>query len=214
MQAWGTFSRFDIRRTDLEPSKSGVIGLLCAALGRTREEPVADLCQLRMGVRVDREGVVRYDYQTAARVLRASGSGIQETVQSWRWFLADAAFLVGLEAEDQSLLVRIHDALRDPCWALFLGRKGYVPSPPVWLPDGLQPSPLEEALAGYPCLVGEAPEAYRYVLEHAANEPPAPGATWVRRTDQPISSYATRYFGERYVWIGMVPRGEIPRVPV
>ena len=37
MQSWGTRSRFSNRDTGLEPSRSGVIGLLCAALGRPRE---------------------------------------------------------------------------------------------------------------------------------------------------------------------------------
>ena len=32
MQSWGTDSKFDIRRTGREPSKSGVIGLVAAAL--------------------------------------------------------------------------------------------------------------------------------------------------------------------------------------
>ena len=45
MQSWGTGSRFDERDTQLEPSKSGVVGLLCAALGRDRAEPVDDLAQ-------------------------------------------------------------------------------------------------------------------------------------------------------------------------
>ena len=36
LQSWGTTSRFDRRETDLEPSKSGVLGLVCAALGRDR----------------------------------------------------------------------------------------------------------------------------------------------------------------------------------
>src|SRR5258708_39825081 len=65
MQSWGTQSRFVVRDTGLEPSKSGVIGLLCAALGRPREAPVEDLAGLRMGVRVDREGVMQTDYHTA-----------------------------------------------------------------------------------------------------------------------------------------------------
>ena len=38
MQSWGTQSRFTIRDSGLEPSKSGVIGLLCAALGKPRTE--------------------------------------------------------------------------------------------------------------------------------------------------------------------------------
>ena len=45
MQAWGTQSRFTVRDTGLEPSKSGVIGLLCAAL---RSEPArSNVCALR-----------------------------------------------------------------------------------------------------------------------------------------------------------------------
>src|SRR5262245_45694114 len=72
MQSWGTDSRFSVRDTGLEPSKSGVIGLLCAALGKPRvEQPgdgqptLAKLSALRMGVRVDREGVMRRDFHTA-----------------------------------------------------------------------------------------------------------------------------------------------------
>ena len=38
MQSWGVSSRFSIRDTGKEPSKSGVIGLFCAALGISRDE--------------------------------------------------------------------------------------------------------------------------------------------------------------------------------
>ena len=54
MQSWGVQSNYTVRDTGLEPSKSGVIGLLCAALGRPREADVADLTAVRMGVRIDR----------------------------------------------------------------------------------------------------------------------------------------------------------------
>ena len=40
MQSWGIQSRFSVRDTGLEPSRSGVVGLLCCALGRTRDEPL------------------------------------------------------------------------------------------------------------------------------------------------------------------------------
>jgi CRISPR system Cascade subunit CasD len=36
MMSWGDHSRFTIRDTRREPTKSAVIGLLCAALGRPR----------------------------------------------------------------------------------------------------------------------------------------------------------------------------------
>lgn len=38
MQSWGTDSKFDVRRTQREPSKSGVIGLIAAALGIPRQD--------------------------------------------------------------------------------------------------------------------------------------------------------------------------------
>ena len=43
LQAWGIDSKFNIRQTGNVPSKSGVVGLLAAALGRTRDESVEDL---------------------------------------------------------------------------------------------------------------------------------------------------------------------------
>lgn len=138
MQSWGTTSRFDERDTQLEPSKSGVLGLVCAALGRDRSEPLEDLASLRMGVRVDREGIPLRDYQTATGVLVASGKADpRRTVVSPRHYLADAVFLVGLEGRDQALLERIQQALRAPFWPLCLGRKSFVPGSPVWLPEGL-----------------------------------------------------------------------------
>ena len=220
MQSWGTASRFDYRDTGLEPSKSGVLGLLCAALGRDRQQRIDDLAALRMGVRVDREGVLRYDYQTAMDVLRADGSLERDrrkgTVRSWRYYLADAVFLVGLEGPQRGLLERLQMALANPRWPLYLGRKGYLPSPPVWLPDGLVDAPLEEALAHYPPLSEPAPQRYRYALEEPAGAAVPEGslATRVRRTDQPLGPFAQRRFGDRYVWIVVAERGKVPHVPL
>jgi CRISPR system Cascade subunit CasD len=58
MQSWGTRSRFGNRDTGLEPSRSGVVGLLCAALGLPREAPLDDFHpeRFKMAIRVDREG--------------------------------------------------------------------------------------------------------------------------------------------------------------
>jgi CRISPR system Cascade subunit CasD len=38
LQAWGADSKFETRKTGREPTKSGVIGLLAAALGLRRDE--------------------------------------------------------------------------------------------------------------------------------------------------------------------------------
>ena len=164
MQAWGTQSRFRVRDTGLEPSKSGVLGLVCSALGRCRFETVDDLASLRMGVRVDQEGVVRRDYQTAGGahrkgeeygVVTADGK-MGGTVTSNRYYLSDADFIIGLEGKTQAdveLLLTIDEALRNPRWQVFLGRKSYPPAVPVYLPKEeslVKNSTLVEALISYP----------------------------------------------------------------
>ena len=72
MQAWGTEPRFDKWvRTGMEPSKSGVIGLVAAAMGidRSDDEALHSLTErIRYGVRVDREGKIGTDYH-AVRII-------------------------------------------------------------------------------------------------------------------------------------------------
>lgn len=204
MQSWGTTSRFDERDTQLEPSKSGVLGLLCAALGRDRSEPVQDLAALRMGVRVDREGVPMRDYQTATGVMIASGKpDLTRTVVSPRFYLSDAVFLVGLEGEDHPLLERILAALRAPVWPLALGRKSFVPGMPVMLPNGLLDLPLEAALRCWSPLVLQKPQPtdqeVRYLIEDATE-----GSV---RLDQPVAPFSERSFGPRFVKTLFAPLG-------
>jgi CRISPR system Cascade subunit CasD len=146
-----------------------------------------------LGVRVDREGVLTYDYHTAQDVLKAGG-GLKDTEVSRRYYLADASFLVGLEGE-LSLLRLLHAALHDPVWPLYLGRKAFAPGDPIWLADGLQAGVgLEAALRAYPWQIrpGQAqPERLRLVLEDA-------GGSEVR-PDQPLSfqSSARRFAPRR-----------------
>ncbi len=203
MQSWGTRSRFDHRDTWPYPTKSGVVGLLAAALGRDREQDVSDLAALRMGVRVDRKGVLRVDYQTAQSVLTADLKG-KGNVQSWRYYLADAAFLVGLEGE-RALLETLHGALRNPRFPLYLGRKSYVPSPPPYLPDGLVGAPLAEALKGYSYLLGGKPsEDLLLVLEAEEGR---------LVYDQPAGPFSERRFAARYVREEVLSREAVPGGP-
>jgi len=151
MQSWGHRSRFDDRDTGLEPTRSGVIGLICAAMGIPRDGDLSRFDSIRMGVRVDAPGRVMVDYHTAMNVIKADGGGTG-TVTSHRYYLSDARFLVGLESEDLGLLEKIDDALRRPIWPLFLGRKSFVPSVPVFLPGSsiMMGKKLEQALEDYP----------------------------------------------------------------
>ena len=155
MQSWGTQSHFSHRDTGREPSKSGIIGLLCAALGRPRNQPIADLGALRMGVRVDQPGTILRDYHTAGeggyfKVSDKPGRPTgKNTIPSDRYYLSDARFLVGLEGE-RDKLTELQDALRRPRWFLFFGRKAFLPAERVWLRDGIQNKELIRGFGGVP----------------------------------------------------------------
>jgi CRISPR system Cascade subunit CasD len=217
MQSWGLDSRFDQRDTGLEPSKSGVLGLVCAALGKPRDDragpwpSLSQLASLRMGVRVMREGTLRVDFQTAGGgefpgrksygVWKASGSP-GGTVVSPRHYLADADFLVGLEGP-LPLLRQIEEALNNPVWQLSLGRKSYVPTLPVTFPPDQPQNPavreagLEEALTSF--VDPQSRGRQRFVLEASLE------STAERRQDVPLS-FRDRAFAVRGVetrWLEM-----------
>ncbi len=198
MQAWGTQSHFTHRDTGREPSKSGVIGLLCAALGRPLSEPVNDLAALKMGVRVDQEGFIRQDFHTAGMggVYKVSGGVKNDLIVSNRYYLADAKFLVGLQG-DPALLTDLQAALQNPVWSLFLGRKAFIPAERVWLPDGLQPGDLFDTLSAYPWIgSGKHPDFLRLLVDDPA------GMTI--RNDHPLS-FASRRFLPRRITSSTIP---------
>lgn len=205
MQSWGHRSRFDDRDTGLEPTRSGVIGLICAAMGIPRSGDLSRFDNLRMGVRVDAPGRVMVDYHTAMDVVKADGGGTG-TVTSHRYYLSDARFLVGLESDQLELLQSIENALKHPVWAPFLGRKSFVPSIPVFRPEGsVQANTgLQQALTAHPFLRLHAwekipEEPLRMVIE--SEEPQSSDLT---RNDVPIS-YRTRRFALRQVRTDWVP---------
>lgn len=163
MQSWGTDSKFDVRRTQREPSKSGVIGLVAAALGVSRQDrqALATLACLRFGVRVDREGTLLRDYHTA----HGKTCKKEEVVYiTNRYYLADAVFVAGLESENEALLEKIGEALASPAFPLYLGRRSCPPTGRIFL--GISPKPLEEALRE------NAPDSASWlVLDAKAGEP-------------------------------------------
>jgi len=211
MQSWGTTSRFTQRDTGKEPSKSGVLGLIAAALGIDRDNwhDIENLSRLAMGVRHDRPGIPKRDYQTAAcssddTIIRADGSSAKDGgVVSERFYLADAAFLVGLSAEDLPLLHRIHDALRNPVWPLSLGRKSYVPSEPVWIQNGVLDNTLRGALTTWPWIAKNRDlEQLPEILTCSFESEDGSGSL---RMDQPLSSFAERRYGARFVRTETIP---------
>jgi CRISPR system Cascade subunit CasD len=209
MQSWGSTSRFDERDTNKEPSKSGVIGLLAAALGIDREnwEQLKPLTQLRMVVRHDRPGIIKREYQTAGcanpyEIIKADGSLSDKGITSVRYYLADAAFLVGLECDDRQLLESIHSALQNPVWPLSLGRKSYVPSEDIWVNEGLQKESLSVVMLRWPWIA--TLRKYESFPEKLLISFESDNGEGILKMDQPLSSFSSRYFGARYVkseWI-------------
>lgn len=210
MQSWGTTSRFDQRDTGKEPSKSGVVGLLAAALGIDRENwiDLEPLTRLTMGVRHDRSGVPKRDYQTAGcakndTIIKADGTPSKDGIVSQRFYLADAAFLVGLECSEHSLLERVYTGLRDPVWPLSLGRKSYVPSEPIWIDHGVQDVPLREALSLWPWI--STRRRWEEFPERLLTSFESENGLGVLKMDQPLSSFAERHFGTRFVLPEWIP---------
>lgn len=156
MQSWGTRSRWDVRDTGLEPTKSGVIGLIGCALGLSRGDTELERLDdaLIFGVRIDRSGVISTDFHTVTGYHRTAAGGYKHsngvaeslasaqrhgeaTVVSPRDYLHDAAFLVALavkpehQADNPDLLGQLKQRLERPKWPLYLGRKACVPSRPI-----------------------------------------------------------------------------------
>jgi CRISPR system Cascade subunit CasD len=160
LQSWGDQqSKFVVRRTADAPTKSGVMGLLCAALGIQRREAVhklAALNQLQMGVRIDRPGIRWWDYQIVGAgggMPMADGRRRDDPMPTRREVLCDASFLVALHGDGEQL-VELQAALRNPVWPPYLGRRAFPPSVPLVVPGceaGLGDFPsVEEALLSVP----------------------------------------------------------------
>lgn len=187
LQSWGDQeSKFVVRRTGDAPTKSGIMGLLCAALGISRADArrqLGELNALRMGVRIDRPGVRWWDYHTVGagmemRIAKGEGEHKPGAMLTRREYLCDASFLVALRGED-GLIGRLREAVLHPVWPVYLGRKACPPSVPLMgrrdesdtgeFPD------LEAALRSVPWRkrLGEdsMPDAVESLLEWRAGRP-------------------------------------------
>lgn len=220
LQSWGTQGRFGIRDTDREPSKSGVLGLVGAALGMRRDDGarLGQLRRLTLAVRVDREGSLVRDYHTVGGgTFRGKPHGLWSieaekrevlTALTERFYLADASFLAALGGEDHALVEEIAAALAAPVWPLFLGRRSCVPARAVL--SGLVDEAPEAAVRAAPLSTADrarAPERLRLVLE-ADPESGAP------RDDDPESfALYARSFAPRFVRVDHLDRDALPETP-
>ena len=192
LQSWGIDAKFDRRGTERTPTKSGIVGMVAAALGRLRNDNIDDLQSLRFGVRIDKEGILLRDYHTAKNP--------RTSYVTQRYYLADAVFLVGLEGND-NLLFDIERAVRSPAFPLFLGRRACPPEGQVSL--GVRPdASLLHALSNEPWQVSGwsgRKEGARVRLRIFMDAEDETGYTYYQR-DVPITfDQSHRKFGFRRV---------------
>lgn len=148
VQSWGSESQYNRRATHTMPSKSAIAGMLCAAQGAERGSAkesalLAGLAHVRMLAvaahplfagahgenRRHRTAVRMVDFHTIQNTRKATGK-LKNCHITHRHYLNDANFYVFLVGK-QDLLQSLHDALVDPIWGVWLGRKCCVPSAPV-----------------------------------------------------------------------------------
>jgi CRISPR system Cascade subunit CasD len=216
MQSWGHSSRFERRTTALHPTRSGVFGLIAAALGIDKygtdeSAQLQRFAELRVTVatlpRRDRRNqslLIRRleDYHTVTGIRRASGKVHEDaTVQTYRHYLLDARFGVLLEG-DAARLEEIANALRNPRWGLWLGRKCCLPASPILVASASARRPAWSALlqrAGY--CGEESITQFDHVVEVVASES---GADVIE--DTPIGYGRT--IGERHAprWIRRISK--------
>jgi len=136
MQSWGHTAQWDHRDTLDHPTRSALIGMIAAAVGKRWGDSLDDLASLRFTTRVDRPGRMIVDYHTAGGgyetgVARVAGGNRNHAVLSNRHYMSDAAYTVAVTGPDETVQ-RAYDALLAPVFGPFLGRRACPPCGP-WL---------------------------------------------------------------------------------
>lgn len=140
MQAWGYSSRFNRRTSASWPVKSGIIGMLCAALGMERDDEagIARLAALSMTVyTLKNTGRRLVDWHTVGggynpktqrqNMSNKAGGGTPDTVLTDREYLLDCKFGIILSG-DGGLAEECAQALENPKWGVWFGRKSCPPA--------------------------------------------------------------------------------------
>jgi CRISPR system Cascade subunit CasD len=216
MMSWGCASRFQRRTTALHPTRSGIWGMFCAALGAAKGSTVevewlARLEAVRLVVitiprlpggchetlairRLEDYHTAGGGYDKKTRALwiprKASGGPGDNATLSSRHYLVDARFGVVLSGPSSTLEL-LGEALRNPRWGIWFGRKCCLPAAPVLRGGGVVAT-FEEALIA----LGVAD---RPVMEFSRVEEPATFADGSDTLmDAPVN-FLTREFKPRRI---------------
>jgi CRISPR system Cascade subunit CasD len=179
LQSWGASSKYQHRESNSFPTKSGIIGLIGAALGVDKHlvdeaEHLRPLVEVRftavkLGATKHHSGRLTdfhtvgggYDktikWEKMCIPQKAKTGGPSWTVLTYRSYLTDARFVILLDGPDLELLVKVHAALLNPVWGIWFGRKHCIPASPLT-----------------PTLGEDRDEAFNRLLEALPGTSPAP----------------------------------------
>lgn len=188
LQSWASASvTGNIVHTELEPTRSGLIGLLAGACGFYRDEWPSWLDDLTFIVRNDNRGIITDDFQTInprteeetfrQRLLIAQGKRASSakaliytpdaqggTSIVNRTYIANGEFLVQITSNDHADEIR--KALKNPIFTSYLGRKAFAPTFPFVLGEGSADALLKIPVYR-PSKRDQSPSA-RFQLKHLA----------------------------------------------
>ncbi len=219
LQSWGHDSRFGRRDTLPFPTKSGVLGIICAALGAGGKQTdlLAKFADLDMQICVysrrnskggpaPREPLLRdfhmvgsgYDDTDPWQSLlipktsegkKAVGGGSKMT---FRYYLQDRIFAVLLQVPTEQCDTVTH-ALRHPVWDLYLGRKNCAPTEYIF--QGVY-STLEQAKEA----AGKLAQEKKRVLDYMVVQGDGTGET-LSLNDVPVQFGIHKRYRDRRVTI-------------
>lgn len=168
LASWGEAAVGEYRGSHEHPTASAMAGLLAAALGLRRDQE-ADLHALNagylFGIGVRQPGALLRDYQTAQVPGRASMKGRRHvtrkdelsmaradlnTILSTRDYRQGVDLLIAVQARPDSphSLGELKNAIEQPAFVLYLGRKSCPPSAPM-APRLVQADTLLDAFRAY-----------------------------------------------------------------
>lgn len=137
------------------PTKSAVVGMLAAALGRTKSDSITDLNQLLIGTCTTNAGVLHTRFGTITGASQLEG-GIRSNplIRKKGYFQAATLgpgdsylvrHIVAFQSEDEMFVQELLKALTAPVFPVFVGRANCRPAEPM--PLGYLEGTLEDAFA-------------------------------------------------------------------
>jgi CRISPR system Cascade subunit CasD len=216
LASWGEIAVGESRHSAVYPSKSALLGLLGAALGVVREDDAGQQALgegYRFGVKLVCAGTPLRDYHTVqapprqnkvlwrSRRQELSDKARLGTLLSTREYRCDSLSVIAVEALPGARwsLEELAEALRRPCFPLYLGRK----SCPLALP--LAPQKVKE-----PTLYAALEHAEQNsLLSLLMSEPKQPWPSWEDK--KILRSETPRYYWEDGMEPGMKANMQLVR---